>query len=284
MEFFRKNGYDIFKIFLNQIGLAMLALIMTIATYSNDKLYLGSSIFCTVFFVYLLYVMFYDMGTSDKPSIDGGRTPFNPLKGLWISLWGNSLNILCGVMIAVFSLFIVMQNPVIVTDASGNEISVFTRTEAYVSQEADSESAAEYVFTEVKLYSDNGGTVKTSEYADAEYSEVVNENGAVTYLYDENGNELEIYSDDGMKLSTAQKSVKNWASNLYGVPFVIATFLQSMYAGIRDAFFSSSSDFFYLFTPIPSVLFCTLGYYMGAKGKRILFFLPERKQKPPKYR
>ena len=98
-------------------------------------------------------------------------------------------------------------------------------------------------------------------------------------LYDAEGNELELFSDSGMRLCTNRNSVKTWASNLYGVPYVVATFLQSMFAGVRDRFFNGN-DFFYLMTPVLPIAFTSLAYYMGVKGKRILFFLPERKQKP----
>ncbi len=271
MEIIKKYSYDIMKMLLNQAGIAMLALVMTMATFNNDKLYFITSILCMIFYIYLLYTMMYDMGQKDKPSIDGGRAVFQPLKGLWISLGANAVNIICGIMIAVFSFFIVMQSPVAVLDATGNEMKVYTRTEA----------EGEYSYTEVTLYSNSGGSVRAEEYENSKYSETVNKSGGVTLIYDENGTELDLYSNSGMKLSTNRNSVKNWASNLYGVPYVIATFFQSMFAGIRDRFFQNN-DFFYLLTPILPVVFSTLGYFFGAKGKRILFFLPERKQKAPK--
>ncbi len=263
-----------FKMMLNQLGIAMLGLVMTMATFQNDKLYFGTSVLCIVFYIYLLYAMMYDIGSKDKPAIDGGRSKFNPLKGLWISLGANFVNIVCGIMIAVFSLFIVMQSPVEVLDANGSDVKVYTRVE--INETMD---AADYTYIEAELYSNTGGTAYTVGSDSLRYSETVNRNGGVVSLYDENGNELELYSDSGMRLCTHRNSVKTWASNLYGVPYVIATFLQSMFAGIRDRFFNGN-DFFYLMTPILPVAFTALAYYMGAKGKRILFFLPERKQKP----
>ena len=266
---FKKYSYDMVKMLLNQAGIAMLGLVMTMATFNNDKLYFITSILCMIFYVYLLYTMTYDMGRKDKPSVDGGRATLYPLKGLWVSLGANAVNIICGIMIAVFSFFIVMQSPVTVLDQSGNEIQVYTRTEI----------EGEYSYNEVALYSNSGGKVSTVEYENSKYSDTVNESGGVSIIYDKDGNELELYSDSGMKLSTHKNAVKNWASNLYGVPYVIATFFQSMFAGIRDRFFQNN-DFFYLLTPILPVAFSALGYWFGVKGKRIFFFLPERKQKP----
>ncbi len=274
MNFIKKYSYDMFKMMLNQLGIAMLGLVMTMATFQSDKLYFGTSVACIVIYIYLLYAMMYEIGRADKPAIDGGRSVFNPLKGLWIALGANVVNIICGVMIAVFSLFIVMQSPVTVLDAQGNEIKVYTRVEA-----DETMDASDYTYIEAHLYSNSGGTAYTSEKDGSKFSETVDRNGGVVYVYDENGNELELFSESGMRLCTHRNSVKTWASNLYGVPYVVATFLQSMFAGVRDRFFNGN-DFFYLMTPVLPVAFTALAYYMGAKGKRILFFLPERKQKP----
>lgn len=274
MNTIKKYSYDMFKMMLNQLGIAMLALVMTMATFQNDKLYFITSILCMFFYIYLLYAMMYEIGRSDKPAIDGGRSAFNPLKGLWISLGANIINIICGIMIAVFSLFIVMQSPVAVVDANGNEVKVYTRVEM-----TETMDASDYTYIEANLYSNTGGTAYTVETEGSKYSETVDRNGGVVSICDADGNELELYSESGMRLCTHRNSVKSWASNLYGVPYVIATFLQSMFAGVRDRFFNGN-DFFYLMTPVLPVAFTALAYYMGAKGKRILFFLPERKQKP----
>ena len=177
-------------------------------------------------------------------------------------------------MIAVFSFFIVMQSPVAVLDQNGNEMKVYTRVET-----VETMDAADYTYIEAQLYSNSGGEATVVEKEGYRYSETVNRNGAITLLYDEEGNELDFYSESGMRLCTHRNSVKTWASNLYGIPYVVATFLQAMFAGVRDRFFNGN-DFFYLLTPVLPIAFTALGYYMGAKGKRILFFLPERKQKP----
>ena len=40
IRFIKDNSYNIFKMFLNQIGLAIFALVMSVATYNNDTLFL----------------------------------------------------------------------------------------------------------------------------------------------------------------------------------------------------------------------------------------------------
>ena len=271
MKFLKENSYNIVKMLLNQLGIGILALVMTMATHQNDQLYFLTSIFCIIFYLYLLYTMTYELGEKDKPAIDAGRKPFDKLKGLKISLAANAINIICGVMIAIFSLFIVMQQPVEIINANAEPVKACVKLQTSVSPE-------EYTYTEVKLYSNQGGTVRTDEYENSKYCEVIDSNGKVTILYDEQGNELSFFSDYAMRLSTSQKGVENWASNLYGVPYIIATFFQAMYAGVRSYLFANS-EFVYLFTPIPALFFCFLAYFNGARGKRMFPFLPALKPK-----
>ena len=60
--------------------------------------------------------------------------------------------------------------------------------------------------------------------------------------------------------------------------FMVLIF-QAMYLALKTSFFENSS-FIYLLYPIPAILTCGLAYYMGLKGKRLFFFLPERPHKP----
>lgn len=284
-KFIKNNSYDIFKMFLNQIGIALLALVMTIATHQNNQLFLIVSILCIIFYLWLLYTMTYEIGIHDKPKIDGGRAKLEPLRGLWLSLCANSVNIICGIMVAVFSLFIPMQSPVSVSDNNGEAVRLYSRSEVQPqiqSSDPETNSEKKYEYKEVQLFSDNPGVeAKTYEYDSSKSSEVIGSAQTPIYLYDENREEVEIFTDGGVRLSTVQRGVNNWASNLYSVPYAIVVFFQPMYAGVRSEIFANS-EFFYLISPIPSIIVCAIAYYMGACGKRILFFIPERKRKPRK--
>lgn len=59
----------------------------------------------------------------------------------------------------------------------------------------------------------------------------------------------------------------------------IATFIQAYYAGIKTYVFkillnAYEPAFIYLLMVIPTLIASTLGYIMGVKRKRVLFFLP----------
>lgn len=335
-SFIKTNSYNIFKMMLNQFGLAMFGLVMTMVTVGKKDLSLIMSILCIVFYVYLLYVVGYDMGQRDKPALDGGRAEFKPLKGLWISLCANSINIICGVMAAIFVFFLIPQGEVTIKDADMKPVEMYiqissgkaedntTMADTSVETEAASDSDESFdetsngadesepdeigpsapekeeenakpVYKLVKLYTNNGGAASLEANNEFRRSSNVVFKGLSTYdddtaLYikDENGEytQVDVYTKHGAtitaKESTAEPDyVESWASNLYSIPLTIAIFLQSMFAGVRD-YFAFEPWYFYLFTPILPIIFTALAYYNGAKGKRILFFLPEMKSKPPK--
>lgn len=276
-NYLKENSYNIVKMFLTQIALAMLGVIMSMATHTNDTAFLISSILCTVIYVYILYLMTRELGAKDKPAIDGGRATLHPFKGFWIAFCANIPNIICGVMAVVFFFFLTFQQPVKVYDDSGKEI------EVYVATDESKEN-----FDKVSLFSDNGAKAVIFEKEGCSESQVKGTDGTTTAVYDKDGNELILYTatSESISVSTDGKPDAipgHWASNLHAVPLMIATFTQMIYFGIKSEWFANS-HYIYLVTPLIPIFFCALGYYFGAKGKRILFFLPELKQKPPKNR
>lgn len=69
-----------------------------------------------------------------------------------------------------------------------------------------------------------------------------------------------------------------WAVNLFGTSKTLAVFLNAMYGGIINRFFNYS-PWAYIIIVIPSLLVCTLAYYLGAKGVHFTKFLGEEPKK-----
>lgn len=93
-----KTGFDtIVKMCITQLGMTMFALIIAMATVNNTVLLIGSSIVAILLYLFLLYVHTWALGASDKIKVDGGRMKYVPLKGLYLSLIANSLNIVLAV-------------------------------------------------------------------------------------------------------------------------------------------------------------------------------------------
>ncbi len=102
MKFFIKDySYSIFKMFVNQIGMTIFGITLSMATHQNNTLLLLTSIFGACFYMVLLYTMTWDIGHEEKLRIDGGRLEYKPLKGLYLSLFANIPNFILAVMILV---------------------------------------------------------------------------------------------------------------------------------------------------------------------------------------
>ena len=86
MKFYKENSSDIFKLFINQIGITIFGLLITMASVMSSGTTKGSfpllcGIFSLGFYLYLVYVSVWDMGGRDKIRVDAGRLSFDKLKG-----------------------------------------------------------------------------------------------------------------------------------------------------------------------------------------------------------
>ena len=97
IKFIKDNSYLIFKMMVNQLGMMMFGLVLSMATYNDDKLHLATSIFAVGFYMVLLYDVLGVRAEGDQ--VDHGRLPYMPLKGLYMSLCANVINILLAIIL-----------------------------------------------------------------------------------------------------------------------------------------------------------------------------------------
>ena len=104
--FFERYSYESVRLALNQIAISMFgfALAMSAVKAKSDALLLWSSIGAIVFYLALTYGTAHKTGSQDRLSIEYGKIPFNPLRGLLVSLVANSVNLLLAVLITLGSL------------------------------------------------------------------------------------------------------------------------------------------------------------------------------------
>ncbi len=104
--FFERYSYDSVRMLLNQIAISMFgfALAMTAGKAESDSLLLWSSIASILFYLALIYGVAWKAGSGDKLSIEYGKIPFKPFRGLAISLVANSINLLLAVLIMIGAL------------------------------------------------------------------------------------------------------------------------------------------------------------------------------------
>lgn len=95
MSIFKRHSYDVFRLYLNQIGITVFSFILITALGSisdSVAMQVGISIFTTLFFSVLIYATAWDLGAKDKLGIDAGREKKCALKGMILSLFANIPN------------------------------------------------------------------------------------------------------------------------------------------------------------------------------------------------
>ena len=99
MKFFKENSYDVVRLFINQIGIAIFSLILYTALgtvkIEDDNRYTFKaiiSIFAILFYFALLYTVAWDWGAKDNIRIEGKRMEPVKLKGARLAFWANVPN------------------------------------------------------------------------------------------------------------------------------------------------------------------------------------------------
>ena len=98
--FFDRYSYECVRLLLNQVAISMFgfALAMTAVKAESDPLLLWSSIAAIVFYLALTYGTAWRVGSGDRLSIQYGKIPYRPFRGLVLSLIANSINLLLAVL------------------------------------------------------------------------------------------------------------------------------------------------------------------------------------------
>lgn len=107
MKKFFQDGLDtIVKLIVTQLGMTMFGLMVTMTTRvlpgaankTKDPMLLVVSGFAIIMYLFILYTHIWEKGAKDRIKVDGGRMEKQPLKGLYLSLVANSLNLLLGII------------------------------------------------------------------------------------------------------------------------------------------------------------------------------------------
>jgi hypothetical protein len=106
MNWFKTNSYTITKMLLNQFGIMLLGIILVnILTAKIPALMIVASLYASLFFMYLLYVMTWEQGAKDRIRADAGYMKLDRLCGLKISLFANIPNFLIALLLLIGFLF-----------------------------------------------------------------------------------------------------------------------------------------------------------------------------------
>jgi hypothetical protein len=100
MKFFKDNSYDIVRLFINQCGITIFALVLYFPFGTFEDKAFGAnmqtavSVLATAFYLFLLYSAAWEFGSVDRMRSDSGKISLNRFKGTIMSLVANIPNFL----------------------------------------------------------------------------------------------------------------------------------------------------------------------------------------------
>lgn len=101
LNFFRDHSRVITKLYSNQFGASFFAIMMLLASSSNKTLFLATSIFSVLFYLFLNHTVVWEDGAKSRIRVDAGRERFRPVTGLWLGVAAGIPNLLIGVLAVV---------------------------------------------------------------------------------------------------------------------------------------------------------------------------------------
>jgi len=109
MKFLKENSYDIVKLYINQIGITIFALVLYTAgdMFGDDALKLKIkiilSVFSSLFYLALIYTATWDFGAKDRIKIDSSKLAHFEAKGFVMSLVANVPNLIFALVCVILA-------------------------------------------------------------------------------------------------------------------------------------------------------------------------------------
>ena len=110
-SFFHQYSYSIVKMFVNQFAISIFGVVLAMATTAanHDILTVIVSLFSVSFYLFLIYTMTWEIGATDRISVDVGKKPYRPHTGLVLSLFANIPNFAIAILYAIAYPFMATQ-------------------------------------------------------------------------------------------------------------------------------------------------------------------------------
>lgn len=101
LHFIKERSYDIVKMLLYQIAIALFGISLAIATGEMATLQLATSVLSILFYLILIYIMMWELGAKDAGRIKRGEADTTRLTGLYMSLIASIPNFLLATFISL---------------------------------------------------------------------------------------------------------------------------------------------------------------------------------------
>ena len=101
--FLNQHGYTCLKLLINQIAISIFGAMLAMATTAmgNNGITIGVSVFATLFFIFLIYNVMWEVGAKDRLSFDLGKKEKKLGTGLAIALFAGIPNFILAILFTV---------------------------------------------------------------------------------------------------------------------------------------------------------------------------------------
>lgn len=113
MKFFKKNSYDVVRLYINQVGITIFSLALYFAVGTIDdtallkKIMIAVSAFAFIFYLCLIYCVIWEIGSKDKIRVEGGKMEADRFKGLKLSVFANVPNFLLSIVACILTVIVI---------------------------------------------------------------------------------------------------------------------------------------------------------------------------------
>ncbi len=112
----KERSYEIVKMFINQIAIAIFGIALSIATgskststdltgYQPATLQIITSVFAVLFYLFLIFTMMREIGAKDASRFKHGETGISRLTGFYMGIAASSVNFLLAIFITLGTVF-----------------------------------------------------------------------------------------------------------------------------------------------------------------------------------
>lgn len=111
LMFLKKRSYDIVKMLINQFAISIFGNALALATGEKQQaLRIVTSVFSVLFYLFLIYVMTWDLGAKDSHHLEKKEAGYTRLTGFYMALCASVLNVVFAILIMLGTLVPVMGN------------------------------------------------------------------------------------------------------------------------------------------------------------------------------
>ena len=106
-DFLNRYSYNIVKLFIHQFAISLFGAGLSFVAVKTDNaiVTLVLSGFSALFYLFLIYTMMWEVGATDKISVDVGKRPYRPLMGLYMALIANIPNYIVALVFTIIRPF-----------------------------------------------------------------------------------------------------------------------------------------------------------------------------------